>query len=85
MFAFLKGSKKNKELETIIARIDSNVSNNYKDAAQDALQEFQDTLQEFIAAGTLNDKQKTEYEARLASYRDNMKEFTHKDQKPYWN
>ena len=85
MFAFLRGSKKNKELETIIARIDSNVSNNYKDAAQDALQEFEDKLQEFIAAGTLNDKQKTEYESHLASYRDNMKEFTHKDQKPYWN
>lgn len=85
MFAFLRGSKKNKELETIIARIDSNVSNNYKDAAQDALQEFEDKLQEFIAAGTLNDKQKTEYESRLALYRDSMKEFTHKDQKPYWN
>ncbi|MDD6810735.1 MAG: hypothetical protein PUD93_02535 [Lachnospiraceae bacterium] len=85
MFAFLKGSKKNKELEAIIARIDSNVSNNYKDAAQDALREFEDKLQEFVAAGTLNDKQQTEYESRLASYRDNMKEFTHKDQKPYWN
>ena len=85
MFAFLRGSKKNKELETIIARIDSNVSNNYKDAAQDALREFEDKLQEFIDAETLNDKQKTEYESRLASYRDNMKEFTHKDQKPYWN
>ena len=85
MFAFLKGSKKNKELEAIIARIDSNVSNNYKDAAQDALREFEDRLQEFIAAGTLNDKQKTEYESRLALYRDSMKEFTHKDQKPYWN
>ncbi|MDY3342999.1 MAG: hypothetical protein SOX45_09940 [Lachnospiraceae bacterium] len=85
MFAFLKGSKKNKELEAIIARIDSNVSNNYKDAAQDALREFEDKLQEFIAAETLNDKQKTEYESRLALYRDSMKEFTHKDQKPYWN
>ena len=85
MFAFLKGRKKNKELEAIIARIDSNVSNNYKDAAQDALREFEDKLQEFIAAGTLNDKQKTEYESRLALYRDSMKEFTHKDQKPYWN
>ena len=85
MCALLKRSKKNKELEAIIARIDSNVSNNYKDAAQDALREFEDKLQEFIAAETLNDKQKTEYESRLASYRDNMKEFTHKDQKPYWN
>lgn len=85
MFAFLKGRKKNKELEAIIARIDSNVSNNYKDAAQDALREFEDKLQEFIAAETLNDKQKTEYESRLALYRDSMKEFTHKDQKPYWN
>ncbi len=84
MFEFLKKSKKNKELEAIIARIDSNVANNYKDAAQDALKALEKRLTEMTADKTLSDKQRAEYEARLSEYKGKMKEFTHKDQKPYW-
>lgn len=84
MFTFLKKPKKNKELEAIIARIDSNVANNYKDAAQEALKNFEKRLSEMTEAGALPEKQRAEYEARLSSYKEKMKEFTHKDQKPYW-
>ena len=84
MFEFLKKYKKNKELEAIIARIDSNVANNYKDAAQDALKALEKRLTEMTADKTLSDKQRAEYEARLSEYKGKMKEFTHKDQKPYW-
>ena len=84
MFDFLLKSKKNKELEAIIARIDSNVANNYKDAAQEALKTFEKRLTEMTADETLSEKQRTEYEARLSGYKERMKEFTHKDQKPYW-
>ena len=84
MFAFLKKPKKNKDLEAIIARIDSNVANNYKDAAQQALKEFEKKLAEMAEAGVLPEKQLMEYEARLSEYKTRMKEFTHKDQKPYW-
>lgn len=47
MFGFLKGNGKNKQLEEIMQRLQMNVANNYKDAAQ-------------------------------------LRNFTHKDQKPYW-
>lgn len=36
MFEFIHGLGKNKELETIVQEIDSNIANNYKDAAQEA-------------------------------------------------
>ena len=70
----------NKELEMIIMRIESNMANNYKDAAQEALKE----LEEKVMNGDLGEKQKSHYELRLFEYKEKMKEFTHKDQKPYW-
>lgn len=84
MFDLFRGFKKNKELEEISIRIDSNVANNYKDAAQEALKEFENRFRELADDGTLNNKQKEEYGFRLSSYKEKMKEFTHKDQKPYW-
>lgn len=84
MFGFLKGIQDNKELESIKAKIDSNVANNYKDAAQEALKLYEKRLQELNDEGKLHEKQKARYEAYLAEYREKMKEFTHKDQKPYW-
>ena len=35
MFEFIHGLGKNKELEMIVQEIDSNIANNYKDAAQE--------------------------------------------------
>lgn len=37
MFDFLTHLGKNKELEALMQEIDSNLANNYKDAAQEAL------------------------------------------------
>ena len=96
MFDFLKGImsanksgyrngyKKNKELEAIISKIDSNVANNYKDAAQENLKAFEKRLAEMISEEMLSEKQMREYQNRLSGYKEKMKEFTHKDQKPYW-
>lgn len=84
MLEFLFGIKRNKELDAIMNRIDSNVANNYKDAAQENLKDFEKLLAELIESGKLSEKQKTEYQNSLAEYRSKMKEFTHKDQKPYW-
>ena len=84
MFEFLFGARRNKELDAIMNRIDSNVANNYKDAAQENLKEFEKLLLELSDGGRLSDKQKAEYQNHLAEYRSKMKEFTHKDQKPYW-
>ncbi len=84
MFEFIKNIGKNKELEAIIARIENNASNNYKDAAQQALAQYEAALEELKAAGKLKDKQVAHYDAQLAAYKERMQKFTHKDQKPTW-
>lgn len=76
--------KKNRDLEALLQRIDNNVANNYKDAAQDYLKQYEEKLRELVEKGVLKDGQKERYQSLLDSYRERMKEFRHKDQKPYW-
>lgn len=85
MFKFLKDKKECKQLDCIIMRIESNMQNNYKDSAQEALKEFEKALSDMISQGTLKDKQRVQYETRLMEYKKKMEKFTHKDQTPYWN
>ena len=85
MFGFLKNGKIYKELDEIIAQIDSNVANNYKDAAQEAVECLERKINEFWENGQLSEKKKLEYSARLKRYKRELEGFTHKDQKPYWS
>lgn len=85
MFDFIKNIGKNKELENIMAEIDSNLSNNYKDAAHEALELFEQRLSELISERKLKEKARKEYETKLVSYQETLKGFSHKDQKPYWD
>ncbi len=85
MFDFIKDIGKNKELENIMAEIDSNLSNNYKDAAHEALELFEQRLSELTSEGKLKEKARKEYETKLVSYQETLKGFSHKDQKPYWD
>lgn len=80
MLGFIKKNKEKKELDAIILRIEANMANNYKDAAQEALKELESRL----SVSELKENKKAEYESRLSAYKEKMKEFTHKDQKPYW-
>lgn len=84
MFDFIKNIGKNKQLEEIISQIENNASNNYKDAAQQALQQYETALQELKEADKLTDKQVAHYDAQLVAYKERMQKFTHKDQKPTW-
>ena len=84
MFGFFKKNGPAKELDRIIAEIDTNMQNNYKDAAQAALREFDENLHRMIENGELGDGQKAEYTARLDGYKIKLKSYSHKDQKPYW-
>ncbi|MBO5054995.1 MAG: hypothetical protein J6C64_01370 [Lachnospiraceae bacterium] len=84
MFDFMKGIKKDKQLDEIIRRIEMNVSNNYKDAAQLNLKEFEAVFEELKTAGKINSKQMAYYSERLSSFKEQMQNFTHKDQKPTW-
>ncbi len=76
--------RRNRELEALIERIGNNFANNYKDAAQDYLDQYEERLTARAGEGALKEKQKAYYTSLLGSYRERMKEFRHKDQKPYW-
>lgn len=84
MLEWLFGVKGNKTLDTYIQRIEMNMENNYKDAAQMNLKELEEAYEELSATGKLNDKQKAYYSDKISSFKSRMKNFTHKDQKPYW-
>ena len=51
MFEFIYGLGKNKELETIVQEIDSNIANNYKDAAQEVFVLLEQKFQELSDNG----------------------------------
>lgn len=84
MFHFFKEFQKNKQLDAILQRIEMNVSNNYKDAAQSGLKDFETELRRLEETGRIKEKAKDYYEERLSSLKEQMKNFTHKDQKPTW-
>ncbi len=77
-------SKYERELETYIDRINMNMSNNYKDNAQAALKELEARYEELKAAGALKAKDAAMFETQIGIYRNRLKGYTHKDQKPYW-
>lgn len=84
MFKFIKGFGRNRQLDEIIQRIEMNMSNNYKDAAQENLRELARVLEELETSGKIGGKQRLYYEGQLSAFRERMKNFTHKDQKPTW-
>ena len=78
-------SKAERNLDTIIQRLAMNLSNNYKDNAQDNLRELENTLAELKESGGLKAASLAKYESILGIYRDKLKGYSHKDQKPYWH
>lgn len=78
-------SKEEKELDIIIQRLQMNMSNNYKDNARDDMKEFEAAMNDIRGSGRLKDKVLSKYEAILDEYREKMKGYSHKDQKPYWH
>lgn len=77
-------SAKEKELDEIIQRIEVNMQNNYKDNAQAAFKEFEETLTAMKNDSKTKQSVIRKYDGILDSYREKMKGYTHKDQKPYW-
>lgn len=84
MFQFIKNIGKNKELEAAVARLQMNMSNNYKDAAQADYKALMELYEKLSGKGGLTDKQKSYYKEVIEEYCVKMKDYTHKDQKPYW-
>ena len=84
MFGFIKTIGKNKQLENVIARVEMNMSNNYKDAAQEDYRELVELYRKLEESNVLYDKQKGYYKGIIEEYSIKMENYTHKDQKPYW-
>lgn len=84
MFGFFKKAKAVKELDHIIAEVEMNMQNNYKDAAREAFRIFEEKFTALAENGELNETQKSMYSAKLSGYREKLKSYSHKDQKPYW-
>lgn len=80
---FLK-SRYERQLDSLMMKIDTNMSNNYKDNAQADLRELEATFRQYSEQGVLKEKTSIYYEKQLGSYREKLKGYTHKDQKPYW-
>lgn len=77
-------NKFQKQLNELLNRIQMNFENNYKDAAQMNLKEYEELLMEFINSNKIKGNSKQYYEDKLNYYKEQMKRFTHKDQKPKW-
>ena len=77
-------SRAEKELDGIIQRLAMNMSNNYKDNAQSDLKELEAAFIALRDGGSLKEKVISKYESVIGSYREKMKGYSHKDQKPYW-
>ncbi len=78
-------SKAEKQLDSIILRLQMNMSNNYKDNAQDNLKELEEALEAMRSAGNVKAAVIEKYDSIVGIYKEKMKEFRHKDQKPYWH
>ena len=77
-------NKYQKQLNELLNRIQMNFENNYKDAAQMNLKEYEERLIELINDNKIKGSSKQYYEDKLNYYKEQMKRFTHKDQKPKW-
>ena len=84
MIFFRKKAGGNRQLDEKLQRIQMNFENNYKDAAQINLKEFETLFNELSRKGKLSEAQKNHYSEKLSDYNSRMKNFTHKDQKPTW-
>ena len=78
-------SKTEKELDSLIQRMEMNLSNNYKDNAQDNLKDFEAALEYAKDKGNIKSSTLSKYEGILTTYREKLKGYSHKDQKPYWH
>ena len=77
-------SKTEKELDKILLKLEMNMSNNYKDNAQANLKELEEALDAMRKSGSVKDAVIARYDSIVDTYKQKMKGYTHKDQKPYW-
>lgn len=74
MFSF---SRKNKELEELIRKVQLEAENNYKDAAQEAFRKFSLRLEEMERDGVLKESVLSSYLEKKKELEEMMKGFHH--------
>ena len=77
-------SKAEKELDKIILKLEMNMSNNHKDNAQANLRELEEALNAIRESGDVKDSVIVRYNSIVDTYKQKLKVYSHKDQKPYW-
>ena len=77
-------NKYEKKLDEILEEMQMNMSNNYKDNAQKNLEEFESALSRFTEQGRIKEKSRAKSEETLTAFKERLKGYSHKDQKPYW-
>ncbi len=77
-------SKAEKELDKIILKLEMNMSNNYKDNAQANLKELEEAIDAMRKSGNVKEAVIARYDSIVDTYKQKMKGYSHKDQKPYW-
>ncbi len=82
---FLLRSKNEKQLDMIIRSLEMNMSNNYKDNAQEDLKDLEMAVNAMREEGKVKPETVARYEAILDGYKTKLKDYSHKDQKPYWH
>ena len=73
-----------RQLDEKLERIQNNFENNYKDAAQLNLREFEELFHRMCQEGSLSERQRIYYSDKLEELGGRMSNFSPKDQKPRW-
>lgn len=76
--------EKHSLLEDINEKLKLNASNNYMDATIENLNELETEFERLKASGKLNEVQIRHYEDKIAGYKEEFRNFTHKAQKAGW-
>lgn len=77
-------SNEEKQLDALLEAMRINMENNYKDLAQKDFKKFSETYFQYKENGKLKSSAIKHYENQLAIYSEKLKDYSHKDQKPYW-
>lgn len=82
MGLFKSGNEK--ELERLTSRLEMDMANNYKDNAQADFCELEELYNQLKENRELKAKTCDKYECLIDIYKDKLKGYTHKEQKPEW-
>ena len=80
----LFGKKTHPVLEKLLLELKMDMSNNYKDNAQDDFSKLEKAFAEMLSSGKLSERQIEYYEEQIHELRMILKGYTHKDQKATW-